>query len=112
MRKITKEAVMAFMDGTSYKNGNTKVVKIDNKWFLQLYGNSIAYKNEHGATFISSCGWGTDTTKERLNGLIELLGLPKCKLYRRGETLYYGDDIPLHGYVPLYVMKERCKSYA
>jgi hypothetical protein len=35
---------------------------------MRLHGNIIAQKSNSGLT-ISTCGWATNTTKERLNGL-------------------------------------------
>lgn len=71
MRKITKEAVHAFLNGTDYKNANTEVTR----GALFLHGNKIA---EFQSLFpadgnkninITLSGWNTNTTRERLNGL-------------------------------------------
>ena len=64
MRKITREAVDHFNNGTSYRNGNTTVAK----GIYMLHGNIIAEKWE-GDIYISLAGWNTNTTRERLNGL-------------------------------------------
>lgn len=67
-RKITTEAVQAFLQGKNYKNGNTKVSTKGSVVFLSLHNNLIAYKDKNGL-FISLAGWNTPTTRERLNGL-------------------------------------------
>jgi hypothetical protein len=64
MRVITQKAIDAFRSGDSFKSGNTEV----NKFGYFLHGNKIAYKDEN-ALYISLCGWNTNTTRERLNGL-------------------------------------------
>ena len=58
----------AFIDGTPFRRDNTEVRVTDYSVSIYLFGNKIAYRNEDG-TFISSCGWPTNTTKDRLNAL-------------------------------------------
>lgn len=85
MRKITKDAIIAFRNGEDFKRGNTEV-----KWAkglrtqLLLHGNVIAVKDIFGNLFISNGGHipkndatGSTTTKERLNGL------PNVSIYQR-----------------------------
>ena len=71
MRKITKEAVEAFETATKYKNNNTAIVVLENVTIMYLHGNAIAYLyNDPRRTLtISNCGWFSNTTKERLNGI-------------------------------------------
>lgn len=71
MRKITKEAVNAFMNAEKFNGSNTKVEVLPNVTVLKLHGNAIAYRyNDPERTLsISNCGWPTNTTKERLNGI-------------------------------------------
>jgi hypothetical protein len=64
MRPITKKIVPAFLSGKSAKQGNTRTDGTS----LFLHGNKIAYK-ENGKLFISTCGWDTMITKDRLNGI-------------------------------------------
>jgi hypothetical protein len=75
MRQITADAVRAFRNNQNFKRGNTEVdidgaVDYQGKpmSLLLLHGNTIA-ELSNGGMFISSCGWQTVTTKERLNGL-------------------------------------------
>ena len=65
MRAITMEAVNAFVNGRNFKSSNTVV---RGKSFY-LHGNKIAWYDERGSLWITNCGWQTNTTKERLNGL-------------------------------------------
>lgn len=76
MRKITQEAVECFNNSTPFKKGNTEVVVSRNKRkvTMKLHGNTIAvlyWDSQHyyGGLRITNCGWFTNTTKERLNGL-------------------------------------------
>jgi hypothetical protein len=71
MRKITAQAVQAFENATPFKNGNTQVEVTPNCTILKLFGNPIAYRyNDPERTLsITNCGWPTDTTRERLNGI-------------------------------------------
>ena len=69
MRKITEDAIRAFRNNRNFKRGNTEVRIMDNSRQLRLHGNVIAEYAADGALWISSAGWTTATTKERLNGL-------------------------------------------
>jgi len=88
MRKITEKTVKAFLAGNNCTVGNTST---DGE-SLWLHGNKIAWK-ENGKIYISSCGWETPTTKDRLNGLLDILG--KDRIYQVNFTWYRGlDDKP------------------
>lgn len=72
MRKITQEAVYAFLHFQKYSKGNTQITL---EHFngnpipkIYLHGNCIA-KIEFTDIEINHCGFTTATTKERLNGL-------------------------------------------
>tara|TARA_R110002020_G_scaffold42218_1_gene124024 strand:+ start:14211 stop:14519 length:309 start_codon:yes stop_codon:yes gene_type:complete len=74
MKEITRQAIQAFTYNRNFKKSNTEVKyscreNYPSSWKCELFlfGNLIAYKDCHGF-FISSAGWETVTTKERLNG--------------------------------------------
>lgn len=71
MRKISKKAAEAFMNAKPFKKDNTEVVALPNVTVLKLFGNEIAYRyNDPDRTLsITSCGWKSQTTKERLNAI-------------------------------------------
>ena len=71
MRKITEESICAFNASRKFNKGNMSVEVLPNVTILKLHGNSIAYRyNDPERTLsITNCGWETNTTKERLNGL-------------------------------------------
>ena len=70
MRKITKEAVYAFNRGFHFKKSNTEVTQ----GAFYLHGNKIA-KKVNGGVLVSDGGWQSNTTKERLNGILSNYGL-------------------------------------
>lgn len=70
MRKITQEATQAFWAGYGFKKDNTEVVCNDNERRFCLHGNCIAKKIIGDGLYLSHCGWTTNTTKERLNGIL------------------------------------------
>tara|TARA_S200002703_G_scaffold151643_1_gene151273 strand:- start:909 stop:1214 length:306 start_codon:yes stop_codon:yes gene_type:complete len=71
MRKITKESINAFLNAEKFNKQNTSVCVLPNVTILKLHGNEIAYLyNDPNKTLsIQNCGWFTNTTKERLNGI-------------------------------------------
>ena len=70
MRKISKEVAEAFRNGECRKFGNTTVEK-DSMGCLvvKLFGNTIAKKTDFH-TLYSTCGYLTNTTRDRLEALI------------------------------------------
>ena len=68
MRNITQESVAAFNSNLPFKSGNTKVFVTEYSTELLLHNNLIA-ERVNGQLFIDTCGWLSNTTKERLNGL-------------------------------------------
>ena len=65
MRLITRKAVEALLVGSNYKNSNTEV----RDKAMYLFGHKIAWFDLNDQLWISHCGYRTNTTKERLNGL-------------------------------------------
>ena len=71
MRKITKESINAFLSAKKFRKSNMDVDVLPNVTLLKYQGNTIAYRyNDPKKTLsITNCGWFSNTTKERLNGL-------------------------------------------
>lgn len=92
MRIITKKAVEAFKANRAFQLDNTevKVFKASSTWAgpesatsLYLFGHEIARKNHAtGLIYITTAGWNTPTTKERLNGI------PGVNVYAEAGQLY------------------------
>ena len=89
MRKITAQAVDAFMDARPFKKDNMQVEVLLNCTILRLHGNAIAYRyNDPDRTLtITNCGWLSNTTKERLNGIPGVsINQKKGQWYLNGEV--------------------------
>jgi hypothetical protein len=84
MRKVTRIVCTAFLNGVKRKMSNTKTDGIH----LWLHGNLIAKKGEHSDVFITDAGWQTNTTAERLNGLLSLMG-KASRICRRSYRWYF-----------------------
>jgi hypothetical protein len=71
MRKITEEAIACFKDAKRFKKSNTEVKVLPNVTILSLFDNDIAflYNDPQNTLSITNCGWKSNTTKERLNGI-------------------------------------------
>ncbi len=69
MRKITAQAVEAFIERKEFKKSNMAVSIENGITYLKLHNNKIAALLSDGRMWISNAGWATNTTKERLNGL-------------------------------------------
>ena len=90
MRKITQEAVEAFDNSYSYKNGNTKETVDELEVRLYLFGNVIARKIRANCKVeISSCGYTTATTRERLNGLLARYNYNLGRVFIKDFAFYY-----------------------
>jgi len=71
MRQITIDSINAFLNARKFNRQNMSVEVLPNVTILKLHNNAIAYKyNDPKETLsITNCGWFSNTTKERLNGL-------------------------------------------
>lgn len=93
-RKITTDAINAFMAGQKFHRDNTSV-EIENEHGslpsemivkLKLHGNLIAKRFLlSGSVYISNAGWQSNTTKERLNGI------PGVHIVQRKGQWYLND---------------------
>jgi hypothetical protein len=67
MRKITKELRQAWLRQEAWRKSNTETDGLK----VWLHGNCIAKRDpETGRVLYSLAGWPTNTTKERLNGIL------------------------------------------
>lgn len=75
MRKITQQAVSSFWAGEHYRGANTTVEVTSDSIVMELHGNPIARRNRHSrGVDISLAGYPTNTTRERLRGVLDGLG--------------------------------------
>jgi hypothetical protein len=84
MRTITQKAVNAFLNAQKFKLSNTEVKILENVSILLYQDKPIAYLyNDPKRTLsIQNCGWFSNTTKERLNGL------PNVKISQKKSVWY------------------------
>ena len=91
MRKVTQETVAAFVSNIATKKTNTKVEVRDEETFFYLHNNMIAHKfNDGKELFITTCGWESNTTKERLNGILRHYNLPMIS--QKNWIWYLGEE--------------------
>lgn len=96
-RKITIEAINAFMEGDTkncngygciFSKDNTIVTRNNGVMGLHLHGNHIAKRTVGSNDIqITNAGWFSTTTKERLNGLP---GVSVCQ--RKGVWFLNGKE--------------------
>lgn len=97
MRKVTREVVLAFMDGRPKRIDNTETDGVS----LRLHGNTIAEWRPDGL-WITDAGWPTRTTHDRLNGVFHAAGSASFVRTNRGSQWLYvpaenGDCGPWNG---------------
>ena len=85
MRKIESQMNAAITNDQDWRSGNTEVQFIDGVSYVYLHGNKIA---EVGDNFVRlyDGGWQTNTTKSRLNAILQAHGLPgECVFQKKFE---------------------------
>ncbi len=98
MRKITELASKAFWDNGYFKQDNTTVLNS----VMQLHRTNIAIYAD-GMLTLNTDGWYSNTTKERMNGVLNRLGWSvfqkNCKWYlynsQTEESIPFVDGIQL-----------------
>ena len=92
MRKVTELTVKALINGMNRTVGNTSVEYNTDKdrYELKLHGNLIAYRTcGVQRMYISNAGWHTNTTKERINGIIDIFCRNTGRVYQRDFEWFY-----------------------
>ena len=77
MRKVTETIAESFYKGFNKTVSNTHTDGV-NVW---LHGNKIAWRNQDNTLSVTLAGWGTPTTRERINGILDTFGIH----YRVGQ---------------------------
>lgn len=73
MRKVSEKTVLAMIRGEKCKSGNTRA----ENHTLFLHDNAIAiYCPRTDTVACTMAGWGTVTTRERLNAVLTMLHKP------------------------------------
>lgn len=89
MRKVTKKAAEAFINGHKMTSGNTKVMGGGDNFIMTLHDNVIATR-EGSRIILTDSGWQTATTKERLNGVLSEMH-SEWRLYQLSGKWYITD---------------------
>jgi len=100
MRQITRDAAIAFTWDRNFKRANTEVRVSPGGTQLLLHGNIIAARFKGGTQRVmyTMAGWGTPTTRQRLNGLLQYLGHTNTCVYqdRHQQFVWHeGKDYPI-----------------
>ena len=87
MRKIERQMNKAITDKVNWKNANTEVQYLDGISYVYLHGNKIA---EVGDGFIRlyDGGYQSNTTKSRLNAILQVHGLPGESVFQKAYTWF------------------------
>ena len=91
MRKIEREMQKALCDRRNWRKDNTEVAINDHgDSFVYLHGLNIATIANIGDIRVSSCGWQTNTTKSRLNAVLDTY-LHGASIFQKDFTWYVDD---------------------
>jgi hypothetical protein len=86
MRKITTESVNALLSGGELHKANMSVSNGE----MRLHGNLIAkIEPDTRKLKISNAGWPSNTTKERLNGILNRIQAPGLGIYQENFQWYW-----------------------
>lgn len=87
MRQVTKDICSAFIARKPAHSANS----VTNGSILTLFGNQIAWwdAEDPDILWITFAGYPKTTTKERINGICDLLGLGR-PFYSKDYQLYFG----------------------
>ena len=102
MRKETRDIITAFLKRRSCTRARTQT----NGDVVTLHGNRIAWWEPDGSVSMTLAGWGTRTTRDRLNGLCFLMH-EKCPFHQKKGVQYYDDhEIDTHQIITVHTIVE------
>lgn len=98
MREITEKSVAAFKSATNVSISNTNVLSYESRVTMFLHGNRIAELDRRNSELtIWNCGYRTNVTKERLNGILFAYDLDK--IIQKAGVWYRADKKFIDGEV-------------
>ena len=83
MRKVTEKTAKAFFNREYCTVGNTAAFPDS----VYLHGNLIAELTKDNRLRLTLAGWNTPTTRERLNGILEVFGI-NAEIFQRNFDPY------------------------
>lgn len=96
MRKIEKQIIDAIRNNQDLKVANSEVISCSNVSDVYLHGNLIARIGETWMELFD-CGYQTNTTKSRLNALLQAFGMEGEYIFQKNFQWfinYNGAPIP------------------
>ena len=90
MRKIERQMNFAISNKGDWSSSNTRVEYNNNTncSSIYLHGHQIAtYEHNLKAVKLSSCGWQTNTTKSRLNAILDEVKYG-CRVFQKNFDWY------------------------
>lgn len=95
MRKVESDMVAAIRSRSNYRKGNTVVEQVDPEngyGEVRLHGNRICRFNyDNGIIDIDDCGYRTNTTKSRINCLLNNFTKPGQGVYQKDFKWFWKD---------------------
>ena len=91
MRKVTEDIARAFVNGQKKTVSNTSTDGVS----VWLHGHEIIRKDGSDLK-VSLCGWGTPTTRERLNGILSIAGYNVRFFQENHEQFVQTADVSIH----------------
>tara|TARA_R100000781_G_C3971933_1_gene90453 strand:+ start:83 stop:415 length:333 start_codon:yes stop_codon:yes gene_type:complete len=98
MRKIEQQMVKAIRNGVAWSSGNTcTTFNHDDDTLVFLHGHHIATVCKDGTVKVCDAGWQTNTTKSRLNAIInEFLDGTICGIFQKDFEWFIKDGLGIH----------------
>jgi len=88
MRQETMKIAKAFKQGEKAAAARTST----DGQTVWLHGNRIAYRDENNNLCITLAGWPTVTTRERINGILDVFGFTRWGVAQRNHKQYLVKD--------------------
>ena len=92
MRKETSKIMNAFYRGKPARAARTHT----DGQTVWLHNNRIAWRTDDGDICFTLAGWGTVTTRERINGLLKICGYPYWGISQRNHEqwlVYHAEKV-------------------
>ena len=106
MRKIEKLMNVAIKNNTDWRMSNTEVSNNDGVSTVYLHGNKIAEIGDDFVTIFDG-GWQSNTTKSRLNAIInEFCNAYTDGVYQQNFAWYIRDNKVVHDFINGYTFAE------
>ena len=94
MRKIEEQMNQAIRTFSNWSSGNTTVTSTKEEMLVHLHGNHIATVNKATMTInLFDGGWQSNTTKSRLNAILQEFTYGDCFVSQKNFTWFLNDRL-------------------